>query len=651
MKSSGMKSSSIKKTLPFLTWVMTVILSISMIPLVVIVQLYTQHKDQENSARETFGQLEQMIEINEKILDDSREEFSQKCIRAADMAAYFVEHYPETLLSLEHTRELAVKLGVDELHYFTPEGELYTGTHPEYYGYTFHSGEQMEFFLPMLRDRSLKLCQEITPNTAEGKEMQYAAVWMEDGSGILQIGMEPRHLQELIKDKSLENVLKMMPFEVNGHLHILDRESNRVIASTEDFMVGTDLSREMEMLEKADGLFSASHLDYAGQRFCIYMREYGDYLMIRSYLSQYPFWQMSSAIILFLCYSVLVACGVIGCIRWYVNGKMTRNLLRIIEELKKNENGKMENITLRTGIVEFDELLYYINHMLDNIRSSWDKITYIMDKGKIQIGILEKNLVYKKTFINQYMLDILDMEDGQAHSTQENVSRAQEKLQETEQMPVSLQEHVYEFNSRDYKKYLRIEKDVDEQSILYYVTDITNLWGEINQLRTKSVLDPLVNIYNRRGFGEKVGELFKTPETLGHAAMIMVDADNLKLVNDIYGHRAGDEYLKQIAALVKSTLGEKAVCARLGGDEFLCFVYGKRSRDQLEQLVETLKQKRGKPFLPDSGMEDSGTLQFSMGAAYYPDDHKDFHALMYLADEKMYQEKKERKTESCISIR
>lgn len=61
----------------------------------------------------------------------------------------------------------------------------------KYFGLNFRSGEQMQFFLPMLSDRSLELCQDITPNTAEQKLMQYAAVWREDGEGIVQIGMTP----------------------------------------------------------------------------------------------------------------------------------------------------------------------------------------------------------------------------------------------------------------------------------------------------------------------------------------------------------------------------------------------------------------------------------------------------------------------------
>lgn len=52
---------------------------------------------------------------------------------------------------------------------------------PKYYGYNFDSGEQIEYFKPMLTDKTLTMCQDVTPNTSEGKEMMYAITWNEAG--------------------------------------------------------------------------------------------------------------------------------------------------------------------------------------------------------------------------------------------------------------------------------------------------------------------------------------------------------------------------------------------------------------------------------------------------------------------------------------
>ena len=89
----------------------------------------------------------------------------------------------------------------------------------------------------MLSDHSLKLFRGITPNTALGKEMIYAAVWLKDGSGIVQVGMEPRHLLELMDEQSLEKVLQMRPFELSGQMHILDMNTLKIVASTEEDLI------------------------------------------------------------------------------------------------------------------------------------------------------------------------------------------------------------------------------------------------------------------------------------------------------------------------------------------------------------------------------------------------------------------------------
>ena len=58
--------------------------------------------------------------------------------------------------------------------------------------------------------------------------MQYAAVWLEDGSGIIQIGMETRRLLEKLEEKNLPNIISMMPFEMNGYLYVVDKNPKQL---------------------------------------------------------------------------------------------------------------------------------------------------------------------------------------------------------------------------------------------------------------------------------------------------------------------------------------------------------------------------------------------------------------------------------------
>lgn len=636
-----MKSRSIKKTLPQLAILMILMFLLLVIPMNILLQLYILHNRQSESVKEIFGQLEQVIQTNAKDLESEKEMFKETCIRSADMAAYYIEHNKKSIRDVNAAKELAKKLGVDEIHYFTPQGEIFAGTHPKYYGFTFDSGEQMSFFKPMLQDRALKLCQDITPNTAEEKEMQYAAVWMEDGSGIVQIGMEPRHLLQKIEEKSLQNVIDNLPFESNSYLHIVDKDTWQVIASTEESFQGKQLKSEASKgsVKKMSTVF---HYRYNGTRYCIYTETYGDYILVRAYKSFYVISDILKSSGLALIYVMLGTVCIIMVIRWYIRKELVGNLNGIILELRKIEKGDLENISLKTDVTEFDELLFYINQMLNNIRHSWDKMNYLMDKGGIPIGIFEKNTFYKRVFVNERILDILGIDKREEFSEEQLADLVEAKLIQAQEHKIDSVEHIYAYDRNESTRYLRIEKTMDEQSIVYYVTDMTLWWEELSEMRDQSEMDELTGLYNRRGFYEKMNKLFGNPNTLEYGAIIMVDADDLKKINDCSGHHMGDRYLKNIANALKDAVGDNAVCARLGGDEFIVFIYGLSDRQSLEKEINRLKEARGEFFAQVQG-DSCYTLQFSMGRAIYPLDGQDFHVLMRIADENMYQEKKERK--------
>lgn len=635
-----MKNKSFEKLLPRLAMTMTFLFLLIIIPINMWFQLYIQHNTQKRSAEEMFGQFEQQIRLNEKELENTRKEFAERCIQAADAVAFCVMLDKNLVFNREETRELADKLEIDEIHYFSQEGEIIEGTHPKYFGFTFDSGEQMNFFKPMLEDRTMKLCQEIMPNTAEGKPMQYAAVWTEDGSYIVQIGMEPRRLQKEMEEKSLQNIIRGFPFEVSGYLHIIDKNTNTVVASTKETMVGMDFDKELRARESAHEI-RTFHEMFGGKHYCVYVKEYDDYIFIRTYESLYSFYSMlkSSGLVIF--YTVLGSIGIMWMIRRYVKRKLVSNLNAINRELRKIEDGNIEKITLNTGITEFEEVLFYINRMLDNIRLNWDKFSYIMDKAGIPVGIYEKNTFYKKAFVNDRLIEILDIGKEDA-SPEEMNSRVEEKLRQAQQKELDGFEHIFEYGGKENRKYLRIEKITDDQSVLYYVTDVSFWWEEMNHVKERSSIDELTGVYNRRGFYEKMESLFEQEDAGGCAAMLMIDADNLKKINDTFGHNAGDQYLRTIAKELQKTAGERSVCGRLGGDEFVVFLYG-MEQEELKKRIAAIKAVRGQRFETEMKNQEYG-IQFSLGASFYPFEGEDFHLLMRIADERMYQEKNYRKS-------
>ena len=156
--------------------------------------------------------------------------------------------------------------------------------------------------------------------------------------------------------------------------------------------------------------------------------------------------------------------------------------------------------------------------------------------------------------------------------------------------------------------------------------------------------DILTGLYNRQAFQRVCESLFARPEKLGCAALLMADLDNLKTINDTYGHDWGDQYLRQTGHCLASNSPAGTLCARLSGDEFMLFFYGYQNKDEVRQALKKLQDslKNSTSILP-SGSELR--ISISGGVAWCPDDGKDYNTLKKYADFAMYQVKHSHKGE------
>ena len=156
--------------------------------------------------------------------------------------------------------------------------------------------------------------------------------------------------------------------------------------------------------------------------------------------------------------------------------------------------------------------------------------------------------------------------------------------------------------------------------------------------------DILTGLYNRQAFQRVCESLFAKPEKLGCAALLMADLDNLKNINETYGHDWGDQYLRQTGRCLAASTPPGTLSARLSGDEFMLLLYGYDSRDAVREELEKLRAalQDSASILP-SGSELH--ISLSGGVAWYPEDSTDFNTLKKYADFAMYQVKHSRKGE------
>ena len=170
-------------------------------------------------------------------------------------------------------------------------------------------------------------------------------------------------------------------------------------------------------------------------------------------------------------------------------------------------------------------------------------------------------------------------------------------------------------------------------------TDITNSKAGQRHLQYLASHDALTGLVNRSEFERRVGEAIRDSERRHEsAAVVFVDLDNFKLVNDSYSHAIGDRLLTVVAERIHRHLPSGAVAGRIGGDEFTILATRLKSRDDIAWLAEQLIESLSKPFLID-GYEI--VLSASIGVAAFPLDGYEASTLLTNADAAMYSAKQE----------
>ena len=164
-----------------------------------------------------------------------------------------------------------------------------------------------------------------------------------------------------------------------------------------------------------------------------------------------------------------------------------------------------------------------------------------------------------------------------------------------------------------------------------------------DQLLRVSLYDSLTGSLNRRAFAEGVG-LEAAKHTFG--CIVVGDTDNLKLVNDAYGHRVGDQLLQQIAVALRGSLTTSGRLYRWGGDEFLLVFPGARA-SEVEERVQALLDA-AEPLRVER-VDDPIELLISVGAADYQSG-EDLTAAIERADRQMYLRKERRHAERQARI-
>lgn len=177
-----------------------------------------------------------------------------------------------------------------------------------------------------------------------------------------------------------------------------------------------------------------------------------------------------------------------------------------------------------------------------------------------------------------------------------------------------------------------IRKPLDKEILISRIVNTIENNKTIEALTEKAMEDKLTGFFNKTSGTEKITEMCKK----SNGALMLLDLDNFKLVNDIYGHETGDKVLISFADIMRNNTRSEDVISRIGGDEFLAFFGNLKSEDAVKALTNRLNDQLYKQCVEIMGDGFDIPIGISIGVAFVPEHSRDYPTLFRFVDSSMY---------------
>ena len=218
------------------------VLSITIVAIALILETcilrYVNEKNAQTTSNVLLDRVIAVIDKNESSEKQFVKSLKDDYIVRAKAISYIVDAKPEVEYDIDELQKIASLMSVDEIHLIDDTGTIYSGSIPKYFGYSFDSGEQMAFFKQMLNNYDLTLCQDVTPNTAEAKEMMYAITWNESKTHMVQVGITPKRLLKELKQNQISNVVADMLVYEGMEIYVVNSKTKVIEGATDKNKIG-----------------------------------------------------------------------------------------------------------------------------------------------------------------------------------------------------------------------------------------------------------------------------------------------------------------------------------------------------------------------------------------------------------------------------
>lgn len=330
-----------------------------------------------------------------------------------------------------------------------------------------------------------------------------------------------------------------------------------------------------------------------------------------------------------LLYSVIL--GVIG--GAWISYQMTKPVINLAKQVRETDNNEFLHLK-PTGLLELDELSQAIERANKMMLDSASRLSRIIEMVDIPIGAFEMNKLTGNVFVTDQFYEIVGRtkDEEKPFSDVLNSIFAKPEYDETD---------IYKIDAEP-NRWIRLNITDQDDLVIGVVMDATGEILEKNEIKRDRDHDPLTQLLNRKGFQWRFEDLMQHAK-LEVAAILMFDLDNLKCINDNYGHKWGDQYiLKAVERLDDIADNSHKLLGRRSGDEFVLLLFDFDNKEALRSCVKTFFEQLPTHLIefPDGSRN---TVMISAGLMWIENQSLSYDELLHYADEALYESKRNRK--------
>ena len=325
---------------------------------------------------------------------------------------------------------------------------------------------------------------------------------------------------------------------------------------------------------------------------------------------------------------------IIFLLSFLVKKKVIKGIHDVLEKLAMIREGNLDTRVEVGGNVEFEQLSEGINSMVESIINTANRTSKIIDMSRVPFAAFEYQAGMKEVFTTSKLSQLLRLSDKEAAELVKHPGGFLETIREI-MTKNTFEEDVFQL-SENY--YLSIYLTVRGDEYLGVVTDVSDEMQEKKDIIFENQHDQLTGLCRYKPFKEQVEQHLEHKQEDEICAVVMMDLDNFKSINDAFGHDVGDQYLIAFANVLKSLPKEHCIPARRSGDEFCMFLHGYKEKTEIEKTLNSVFDMLNKRPVPLSN-EEKRVIGMSGGYIIIKNSESNVMDLLHCADLALYEAK------------